>query len=159
MSAPHEATTESAQRVVASYHDYRSAERAVDDLSDNEFPVERTAIVGRGLEMVESVTGRVTYVSAAARGAAAGAVAGVLIAWLFGIFAWVDPLIAWLLLAVYGLLIGAAVGAVVGLIGHAATGGRRDFGSMSQFRASSYDVLVDADVADHAARLLTRSES
>lgn len=155
MSTPHEASTASAQRVVASYPNQRDAESAVDHLSEHAFPVERTAIVGRGLEMVGTVTGRITYFTAGVRGLASGAVAGAVIGWLFGLFAWVDPLVAWLLLAVYGLLLGAVVGAVIGLLGHALTAGRRDFGARSQFRASSYDVLVDADVAEDAAQLLT----
>ena len=154
MSSPEGAATGHAQRVIASYPDYRGAERAVDYLSDNGFPVERSAIVGRGLEMVERVTGRVRYGGAAAHGAASGAVVGALIGWLFGIFSWVDPLIAGLWLALWGALIGAAIGALIGLIGHAMTGGRRDFGSRSHVRASSYDVLVDAHVADEAARML-----
>ena len=36
------------QVVVGSYETYAEAERAVDHLSDNRFPVERAAIVGRG---------------------------------------------------------------------------------------------------------------
>ena len=36
------------QRVVASYGNYAEAQRAVDYLSDNSFPVEKVTIVGRG---------------------------------------------------------------------------------------------------------------
>jgi hypothetical protein len=126
----------------------------VDYLSDRDFPVQRTAIVGRGLEMVEQITGRVTYLSAAGRGAASGAVAGALIGWLFGLLDWVTPLIASLLLALYGALFGAVIGALIGLAGHALSGGRRDFSSMPGFRAQSHDILVDADVADEAVNLL-----
>jgi len=142
------------RRVVATYPDYAQAERSVDYLSDHDFPVERTAIVGRDLEMVEQITGRLTYWGAAGRGASSGAVAGALIGWLFGLFGWVNPLVAGLLLALYGALIGAAVGALVGVIGHALTGGRRDFSSTPGFRASSYDLLADDEVADDAVRVL-----
>src|SRR5690606_19151582 len=89
------------RRVVATYPDYAQAERSVDYLSDHDFPVERTAIVGRDLEMVEQITGRLTYWGAAGRGASSGAVAGALIGWLFGLFGWVNPLVAGLLLALY----------------------------------------------------------
>ena len=44
--------------VVGSYDDYASAQRAVDFLSDEGFPVERTAIIGSDLKMVETVLGR-----------------------------------------------------------------------------------------------------
>jgi len=142
------------RRVIASFDDYRDAERVVDQLSDSGFPVDRVAIVGRGLEMVEQVTGRLTNFSAMGRGAASGAVAGLLIGWLFGAFNWVAPLISGLLLALYGVVVGAVIGAVVGLVGHVATGGRRDFRSLSGVQAASFDVLVDADVADRAVQAL-----
>jgi hypothetical protein len=42
------------------YKSYRDAERAVNYLADNGFPVERVAIVGRELELLQQVTGRLT---------------------------------------------------------------------------------------------------
>jgi hypothetical protein len=62
--------------VVATYPDYPSAQRAVDYLSDNRFPVERTAIVGTDLRLVENVLGRLTTARAALAGAASGALFG-----------------------------------------------------------------------------------
>lgn len=146
------------QQVIATYSDYEQAERAVDYLSDREFPVQRTVIVGRGLNMVEQITGRFTYWSAAGRGALSGAIIGALFGWLFGLFGWVTPLIADLLLALYGALFGAIIGgilgALIGLIGHATTGGRRDFSSLPQFRADSYQLLADVDIAGRAEQML-----
>jgi hypothetical protein len=75
------------------------------------FPVQRVAI-GRDLQLVEQVTGRMNYGQAALRG--------------------------------------AAQGAVLGLLLHAMTGGRRDFASVSGMRASRRHLQVD----DEAARLL-----
>ncbi|SFQ58983.1 hypothetical protein SAMN05421810_11075 [Amycolatopsis arida] len=159
MSTPRPTTTPTPPRqVIASYGDYADAERAVDHLSDHDFPVERAMIVGRGLEMVEQITGRTTYLSAAGRGAVSGAVVGALIGWLFGLFDWVAPLIASLLLALYGAVFGAIIGAVVALVAHALSGGRRDFSSVPSFRAQSHDVLVDAEVADRAVALLREAE-
>jgi hypothetical protein len=43
---------------------------------------------------------------------------------------------------------------VLGLIGHALSGGRRDFSSVSTVRAQRYDVLAEADVAQEAQRAL-----
>ncbi|WP_216205083.1 general stress protein [Amycolatopsis aidingensis] len=145
------------QQVVASYPSYQQIEQAVDYLSDQHFPVERTMIVGRGMELVERVTGRLTMLRAAGRSAGPGAVVGALIGWLFGWFGWLDPLIASLLLALYGAVFGAVIGALLGLIGHALTGGRRDFSSIPSFRARSHDLLVDTEVAEQASNLL-RSE-
>ncbi|ADL49538.1 MULTISPECIES: general stress protein [Micromonospora] len=142
------------QVVVASYASYAEAERAVDYLSDQKFPVGRTAIVGRGLSSFEQVTGRLTIWRSAAQGAVSGAILGALFGWLFGLFDWVNPLISSLLLALYGAIFGAVVGALLGMLGHALTGGRRDFSSIAGMRADSYDVLVDAEVAAQAVQLL-----
>jgi hypothetical protein len=144
------------RRVVASYENYKEAERAVDHLSDNHFPVERVSIVGRGLQLVEQVTGRATYGSSALQGALSGALVGFLVGWLFAVFNWSDPVIASGWLIVHGLWFGALVGAGFGLLQHAMLGGRRDFSSLPTMQAERYDVLVDEEVADEAARLLSR---
>jgi hypothetical protein len=57
-------------------------------------------------------------------------------------------------LALYGLVLGAVIGALLGLLLHSLTGGRRDFASVSGMQASRYDLQVDEEVADEAARLL-----
>src|SRR3954464_8974038 len=71
---------------VASYPDYASAQRAVDFLSDEKFPVERTAIVGTNLRLGGNVLGRLTTGRSAMAGAASGAWFGLFIGFLFGIF-------------------------------------------------------------------------
>jgi hypothetical protein len=142
---------------VASFTIYREAERAVDLLSDRGFPVERIAIVGRDLQLVEQVTGRMGYGQAALRGALQGAVLGLLFGWLFGLFNWIDPVVASFSLAFYGLVFGAVVGALLGLLTHAMTGGRRDFASVGGVRANQYDVMVDDEFADEAVRLLRQA--
>jgi hypothetical protein len=142
------------RRVIAMFEDYRDAERAVDELSDRGFPVERVSIVGRDLKLVEQVTGRMTLGRSALQGALSGAIVGALIGWLFTVFNWFDPVVArgWLILD--GLWFGAVVGALFGLLAHALTRGRRDFVSMTGMRAERYDVMVDEAVADEAAGLL-----
>lgn len=59
-----------------------------------------------------------------------------------------------LTLALYGLVYGAIIGALLGLLFYAMTGGRRDFASIGGMRAGRYEILVDDEVADEAARLL-----
>ena len=147
-------TATQARRTVATFGSYREAEAAVDRLSDRGFPVQRVAIVGRDLQLVEQVTGRMNYGQAALRGALQGAVLGLLFGWLFGLFNWIDPVVASFTLALYGLVFGAVIGALLGLLLHGMTGGRRDFASVSGMQASRYDVLVDEEVADEATRLL-----
>jgi heat induced stress protein YflT len=144
---------------VAVYSTYREAERAVDYLSDNGFPVERTSIVGRDLKYVEQVTGRMTNGRAALNGAVAGAMVGFLVGWLFGVFDWFHPVVAAGWLALDGLWFGAIVGAVAGLIAHALTGGRRDFAGIPTMTADRYEVLVDADLVGEAARLIAQMDA
>jgi hypothetical protein len=151
---PDEGPADAGQLAVGSYESYAEAERAVDYLSDQGFPVEHTAIVGRGLRSVERVTGRLTMWGAAGQSAVSGAVLGALFGWIFGLFDWVNPLIGGLLLALYGALFGAIVGALIGLIAHAVTGGRRDFSSVAGIEAERYDLFVDAEHAAQAGDLL-----
>jgi hypothetical protein len=137
---------------IATYPEYLPAQQAVDYLSDNRFPVERTAIVGTNLALVENVLGRMTTGRAALAGAATGAWFGLFIGLLFGIFAVTN----WIGVLVTAVLIGAAWGAIFGAVAHAMTRGRRDFTSASSLRASEYAVTVDQDVADEARQLLGR---
>lgn len=140
--------------VVGSYPGYPQAQRAVDFLSDNKFPVQRTAIIGSDLRMVETVTGRLTWARAAGAGAGSGAWFGLLVALLVSLFARADGGLPALILA--GLLYGAVFGAVFGAMAYAMTGGRRDFTSRSAIVAGRYDVVADAEVADDAKNLLIK---
>jgi hypothetical protein len=138
--------------VVGTYPEYALAQQAVDHLSDNKFPVERTSIVGTDLRLVETVLGRLTTGRAAAAGAASGAWFGLFIGVLFGLFSDSN----WFAVILTTVLVGAIWGAVFGAIAHAATGGRRDFSSRSSLQAAQYAVLADAEVADEARALLVR---
>jgi hypothetical protein len=146
---------EPARQVIATFDNYADAERVVDFLSDRGFEVNRVAIVGRDLEYVEQVLGRLNYGGAALRGAGSGALVGALIGWIFGLFNWIDPVVSALVLAGYGLVFGAIVGALFGLLTHALQRGRRDFHSVSGLKPKYYDVVADVGVADRALHLLT----
>lgn len=147
--------TPTARRTIASYRTYVEAQRAVDYLSDQRFPIERVSIVAEGLRFVEQVTGRLNYGRAALNGALSGAVIGGLIGFIWGLFSLFSPLVSAINLAMFGILFGAIIGAVIGLIGYALSGGRRDFTSIGGVQAEQYNVMVDAEIADEAARLLT----
>jgi hypothetical protein len=135
---------------VASYRQYAEAQRAVDYLSDQQFPVEHTAIVGRDVHLVEKVVGRLTTGKAALAGLASGAWLGLLIGVLLTLFS--DNSFWKVLLA--GLAIGALWGAVFGAVGHAATRGQRDFASRSALLAGVYDILVEPSHAARAQQML-----
>ena len=140
-----------ARRAIATYSSYQEAERAVDFLSDQKFPVERIAIVGTGLRSVEQVVRRITTGRAALTGAGQGAVIGLFITLLFGLF-FTGP--GFFGLLAYAVIIGAIIGAVFAAILHAVQGGRRDFASIAGTYAERYEVQADEDVADEARRLL-----
>ena len=139
---------------VGSYDDYQQAQRAVDFLSDQKFPVENVTIIGSDLRMVERVTGRLSWGRAIGAGAASGAWFGLFVGLLLGIFA-VDGE-GWLGSVLSGLLIGLVFGAVFGAVGYSATRGKRDFTSTSQVVASRYDVLCHPQVAEQARAELAR---
>lgn len=61
-------------RSVGVYDDYLQAQRVVDYLSDQQFPVQNIALVGTDLKSVERVTGRLTRAKAATPGALVRAV-------------------------------------------------------------------------------------
>jgi hypothetical protein len=138
-------------RTIAGYASYEEAERAVDWLSDQRFPVERIAIVGTGLRSVEQVLGRVTTGRAALTDAGRGALIGLFFAVLFGLF-FTGP--EFLELLAYAVVGGATFGAVIGAIGHAAQAGRRDFASIAGTYAERYELQAEEDMADEARRLL-----
>jgi hypothetical protein len=140
-----------AWNTVASFDNYEGAQACVDSLSDAMFPVEHLDIIGSDLKTVERVIGRLTSSKAAMAGAASGAWFGLFIGLLVG---WFTKGPTWLGLILGGLLIGAAWGAVFGYVGHAATGGRRDFASTQQLVASRYDVVAREGFADQARQAL-----
>ena len=135
---------------VASYPTYAQAQRAMDYLSDNQFPVDQTAIVGSDLSLVEKVLGRMTTGKSALTGAMTGAWLGLFIGLMFGLFSRRN----WFEVVFTGLGIGAVWGAIFGAIAHAATRGVRDFVSRSSLAAGSYDVMVQAANADQARTML-----
>ena len=144
-----------ARRTVATEANYRDAERAVDSLSDQGFPVEHVSIVGTGLRTVEQVAGRLTTGRAATMGAGRGATIGLLFGLLFGLFFTNAPDFFGVVL--YGLVAGTLWGALFAAIAQYAQRGRRDFYSLAETRADRYEVQVDDSVAREAERLLAHA--
>ena len=153
---PESGVREPRRVVVASYDSYPEAQRAVDYLSDERFPVERVAIVAEDLRLVEQVTGRRGYGKAALQGAGSGALIGLIFGFFLGLFNVVDPLVSAFFLGIVWLIYGAIIGLIVGLIGHAVSGGQRDFSSIGGIQAGRYNVMADEEVADEASQLLAR---
>jgi hypothetical protein len=136
---------------IGSYPTYAEAQRAVDYLSDERFPVQDVTIVGVDLMQVERVLGRLTWGKVLAGGIASGAWLGLFIGLLLGIFTnnLVGPVIA----AVIG---GIVFGLISASIPYAATRGQRDFASTMQLVAGRYDVICDPKTAEQARDLLAK---
>lgn len=153
--SPHELYSDIPRgQVLGTYDTYAEAQRAVDFLSDEEFPVEHVSILGSDLRMVENVTGRLTRGRAAAAGAASGAWFGLFVGLLLVLFAPEDQGFLGLVLA--GVAYGVVFGAVFGFAGHALSGGKRDFVSRSKIVSSRYEVLCAWAQADRAREVLAR---
>jgi hypothetical protein len=134
------------------YEKYDEAQKAVDYLSDNDFPVQNCMIVGTDLKQVERVTGRLTTARVALGGALSGLWLGLFIGLVFALFTEEGALGVILSTALFG----AVFGLIWALVGYAATRGRRDFTSVSQVVATRYEVLVEHKHAQQGRDLLTR---
>jgi hypothetical protein len=135
------------------YDKYADAQKAVDFLSDNEFPVENCMIVGTELKQVERVTGRLTAGRVALGGLLSGVWMGLFIGLIFSFFGSGTSALAVILSTV---AFGALFGVIWASIGYAATRGQRDFSSVSQIVATRYEVLVEHKLATQGRELLAR---
>ena len=130
---------------------YDEAQKAVDHLADQEFPVNNIAIVGTDLRLVERVTGRKTWGTVLAGGVQSGISTGLMIAILMYLF---NPGTDFFAMFLTALVIGVVIGVIFALIGNALSRGRRDFTSVTQTVATKYEVLCEHKVAGQARQLL-----
>ncbi len=137
---------------LAVYDDYAAAQKAVDFLSDNKFPVQQCMIVGTDLKRVERITGRLTTGRVALGGLLSGLWFGVFVGLIFSIFTSGNALARILATALFGALFGV----IWALVGYAATRGQRDFSSVTSVVATRYEVLVEHKVAQQARELLAK---
>ncbi len=141
---------------IGSYTSYLDAQKAVDYLADEKFPVRHVSIVGNDLKMVERVTGKLSYPRVALTGAMTGAWFGLFIGVMLSFFDSSSNAGAPFSNVLTSILLGAALWMLFAIIGYAAQRGKRDFTSTNQVLASSYDVIVTPDVAGEARRLLAQ---
>lgn len=136
---------------VGSFNSYTEAQAAVDNLADQQFPVQKLTIVGVDLMQVENITGRLTWGRVLGTGAASGAWFGLFIGLLFALFA--VPGTGWSVFF-WSLFMGALFGLIFAAIGYGLTGGKRDFASATTIVAGRYDVLCEPDSAPQARDLI-----
>lgn len=136
------------------YDSYAEAQKAVDYLSDHEFPVQNVLIVGTDLKQVERVTGRLTRGRVALGGALSGAWLGAFVGLIFSLFEDSETLLRILSTVIFG----AIFGLVWAMIGYAFTKGQRDFTSVSQVVATKYEVLTEHKYVQQARDLLAKMD-
>lgn len=134
---------------VATYGTYLEAQKAVELLAEQQFPVRAVTIVGTDLQMVERVLRRLSYPSAALGGFLSGAWFGLFVGLILTLFSSgaADVMLP-------AVLFGGAFGLLFSVIGYSLTRGRRDFASSSQIVATSYALLCQAEHAHKARQLL-----
>jgi hypothetical protein len=133
--------------VLGTYSSHEAAQHAVDILAEHKFPVEHVTIVGTGLKLEERILGRWTLGRALLTGAGTGAWIGLLIGIIFWI---VTP---WVLGAlITAIVLGIVFGAIFSAVAYFMQ--KRAFMSAPAVVADRYDILVDAEFAEEARRLL-----
>jgi hypothetical protein len=137
---------------LAVYDDYAAAQRSVDFLADEKFPVEQCMIVGTDLKRIERITGRLSNAKVALGGLLSGVWLGLFVGLVLSIFADGNALSTILSTVLFGALFGV----IWAMAGYAATRGRRDFSSVTQVVATRYEVLVEHKSAAQARELLAR---
>jgi heat induced stress protein YflT len=136
---------------LGTFDKYEEAQKAVDTLSDKEFPVQNCLIVGTDLKQLERITGRLTWGRVLLGGALSGVWLGLFVGLIFALFAaqgGVIPIV--LSTVIFGALFGLAWAAGT----YALTGGHRDFSSVSLIVPSKYEVLVEHKFAQQARDIL-----
>ncbi|WP_211877822.1 general stress protein [Pseudarthrobacter albicanus] len=149
-SGPDDARSVPKGDTVGSYTSYLDAQKAVDYLADQQFPVHLVSIVGNDLKMVERVTGRLTYPRVALSGALSGMWFGLFVGVMLSFFSTTPGYFS----IVTSVLMGAAFFMLFGIVTYAMQRGKRDFTSTNQVVATSYDVVVSFEAANEARRLL-----
>lgn len=135
------------------YTSYLDAQKLVDYLADNDFPVAAVSIVGNDVRTVERVTAKLSYPRVALAGAAQGGMMGLFVGLLLTLFGGGGNGLYQILSAI-GL--GMAIWMIAGVISYSTRRGKRDFASSSQFVATSFDVVVDFEHAQAARTLASK---
>jgi hypothetical protein len=136
--------------VIGRYGTYADAQKAVDHLADEQFQVDRIAIVGNDLKSVEQVTGRLSYPKVAGQGALNGMVFGAFLGMILSLLGGEQ----WLSTLLVSVLMGGAFWMLLATITYAMQRGKRDFTSTNQIVATSYDVVAAPEVAQRAQQVL-----
>jgi hypothetical protein len=136
-------------RSLGTYSTYAEVQAVVDALADAEFPVENTMIVGTDLKLMERVTGRRTWGKVLLNGALSGVWMGLFIGLLLALFSG-----QFLTTILSGMVFGIVFFTIWSAISYAATGGNRDFTSMTATIPMQYELMVEHSHAESARHIL-----
>jgi hypothetical protein len=151
--SPRDSATIPRGEIVASYDSYAEAQSAVDRLAHADFPIAEVSIVGSDLKSVERVIAKQSY----GRAAISGALSGLWLGLFFGFFLVVlSPAETSLPFIAAASLIGAGFGLILRVVTYSISRRRRDFTSVMQVIATSYSLIVGAEVANKARNVLER---
>ncbi|WP_035758462.1 general stress protein [Granulicoccus phenolivorans] len=130
------------------YEHYEEAQKAVDYLADNEFPVQNLLICGTELKLIERVTGRKTWPRVIGRSALGGLTTGLLFGMLVLLLGlpWYWGLAALAAAVVFNVIFGG--------LAYSVSGGRRDFTSTTVTVPTKFEVLCEHKVAAEAKQKL-----
>ena len=135
------------------YTTYGDAQKAVDSLADQNFPVGNLAIVGTDLKLIERVTGRKTWGTVLTQGVSSGLSTALMVALIMW---FITPERSVVSIFAMALLVGIGIGVAFAAIGHLASKGQRDFTSVSQTIPSKFEILCEHKVAADARALLSK---
>ena len=133
------------------YDKYEDAQKAVDTLSDKEFPVQNVLIVGTDLKQMERVTARLTWGRVILGGLLSGVWLGIFVGLILSLFGQSGSTFGLLLFAA---LWGGLFGIVWAAAGYAFTRGQRDFSSVTQVVATRYEVFCEHKFAQQGREIL-----
>lgn len=139
---------------VGIYNSYADAQKAVDYLADERFPVQNLAIVGTELKSVERVLGRKSWSTVLSSGVSSGISTGLLVGIVMLLFTRPASVVVLILSC---LALGVAIGIAFAAAGYAMTRGKRDFTSVTQTVATKYEVLCEHKVAAQAREMLQQA--
>lgn len=136
-------------RVVARYSTYEAAQQAVTTLTEKGVPISGIAIVGRELQLVERISGTLSWGQVALSGMGRGLMFGLFIGLFYIIIVQAD-LQSILLFP----LLGMAFGIVFGIVTHAMTRRKRPYASTQQVNADHFDLIVPEEIAGRVQHII-----
>ena len=156
MSTTQTAIDPTPRRTVAAFADYTDALRTAEYLTDKGIPPGKVRIVGQGVRTAEQVAATLSSGRAGLLGSIQGGLIGALFGLLMGLAFGYEPDVTLPLLFLYGMIWGAVLGGILGTLLYAGIGARWTPAPVPALAAERYEIVVDADVAAQAERLLRR---